>query len=117
MPDAPILREAQRRRAGFAPTATVCVMESAATLVQQVKERLQSQHDGLHLIEDGGKATRLMVRAEMDALWECVELLAQRLDGVEVPQVRDYFAEVHGVSRSEATKPPRRSWRRRRSDQ
>jgi len=92
-------------------------MERAATLVQQVKERLQSQHDGLHHIEDDGTATRLMVRAEMDALWECVELLAQRLDGVEFPRVRDYFAEVHSVRRSEETKPPRRGWRRRRSDQ
>lgn len=87
-------------------------MDNAATLVQQVKQRLQSQHDGLCNIEDPRTMTRLMNRAELDALWECVELLAQRLDGVEDPIVRDYFAEAHGGNRRPSVRPPRRGWRR-----
>lgn len=92
-------------------------MEHATVLMQQLKDRLQSQHDGLAHVEDDDSAGRLMVRAELDALWACVEVLAQRLDGVEEPVARDYFAETRrGLKRTATGRPPRRSWRRKRDD-
>ncbi|WP_454852438.1 hypothetical protein [Promicromonospora soli] len=54
--------------------------------------------------------TRLTNRVEMDALRECVEVLAQRLDGVTDPVVRNYFAESHGRDRRTTVRPPLRGW-------
>lgn len=69
----------------------------AATL-DNIKQRLQSQQHTLE-ISLGGKESetyrQLAVRAELDALWEAVEVLACLISGVEISRVpiHDYFGE------------------------
>ena len=69
----------------------------AATL-DNIKQRLQSQQHTLE-ISLGGKESetyrQLAVRAELDALWEAVEVLAALMSGVELSRVpiHDYFGE------------------------
>lgn len=69
----------------------------AATL-DNIKQRLQSQQHTLEISlgdRDVDAYQRLAVRAELDALWEAVEVLAALMSGVELSRVpiRDYFGE------------------------
>ena len=69
----------------------------AATL-DNIKQRLQSQQHTLKISlaeRDVDAYQRLAVRAELDALWEAVEVLAYVISGTEISRVpvRDYFGE------------------------
>lgn len=69
----------------------------AATL-DNIKQRLQSQQHTLEISLGGRESDtyqRLAVRAELDALWEAVEVLAALMSGVELSRVpiHDYFGE------------------------
>ena len=69
----------------------------AATL-DNIRQRLQSQQHTLEISlggRDSDAYRRLAVRAELDALWEAVEVLAYLASGVEISRVpvRDYFGE------------------------
>lgn len=69
----------------------------AATL-DNIKQRLQSQQHTLEISlaeRDVDAYQRLAVRAELDALWEAVEVLAYVISGTEISRVpvRDYFGE------------------------
>ncbi len=63
------------------------------TLTSEIKERLQSQQAIVDSFR--GDHARTHIRAELDALWECVEVIAQVLDGMppEHAIVRDYFGD------------------------
>ena len=68
-----------------------------ATL-DNIKQRLQSQQDTLEITlggRDSDTYRQLAVRAELDALWDAVEVLAYLLSGVELSRVpvRDYFGD------------------------
>lgn len=69
----------------------------AATL-DNIKQRLQSQQHTLEISLGGRESDtyqQLAVRAELDALWEAVEVLSCLISGVELSRVpiRDYFGE------------------------
>lgn len=69
----------------------------AATL-DNIKQRLQSQQHTLEISLGGRESDtyqQLAVRAELDALWEAVEVLAYLISGVELSRVpiRDYFGD------------------------
>ena len=69
----------------------------AATL-DNIKQRLQSQQHTLEISLGGRESEtyrQLAVRAELDALWEAVEVLACLISGVEISRVpiHDYFGE------------------------
>ena len=69
----------------------------AATL-DNIKQRLQSQQHTLKISlaeRDVDAYQRLAVRAELDALWEAVEVLAYVISGTEISRVpiHDYFGE------------------------
>ena len=69
----------------------------AATL-DNIKQRLQSQQHTLEISLGGRESDtyqQLAVRAELDALWEAVEVLACLISGVEISRVpiHDYFGE------------------------
>lgn len=69
----------------------------AATL-DNIKQRLQSQQHTLEISLGGRESDtyqQLAVRAELDALWDAVEVLAYLVSGVELSRVpvRDYFGE------------------------
>ena len=69
----------------------------AATL-DNIKQRLQSQQHTLEITlgnRDVDAYQRLAIRAELDALWEAVEILSYLISGVELSRVpiRDYFGE------------------------
>ncbi len=69
----------------------------AATL-DNIRQRLQSQQHTLEISlgdSDSDAYRRLAVRAELDALWEAVEVLAYVISGVEISRVpiRDYFGD------------------------
>lgn len=69
----------------------------AATL-DNIKQRLQSQQHTLEISLGGRESDtyqQLAVRAELDALWEAVEVLAYVISGVEISRVpiHDYFGE------------------------
>ena len=68
-----------------------------ATL-HNIKQRLQSQQDTLEITlggRDSDTYRQLAVRAELDALWDAVEVLACLISGVEISRVpiRDYFGD------------------------
>ena len=68
-----------------------------ATL-DNIKQRLQSQQHTLEITlgdRDVDAYQRLAIRAELDALWEAVEVLSYLISGVELSRVpiRDYFGE------------------------
>ena len=68
-----------------------------ATL-DNIRQRLQSQQHALEITlrdRDGDTYRQLAIRAELDALWEAVEVLAYLVSGVELSRVpiRDYFGE------------------------
>lgn len=69
----------------------------AATL-DNIKQRLQSQQHTFEISLGGRESDtyqQLAVRAELDALWEAVEVLAALMSGVELSRVpiHDYFGE------------------------
>ena len=69
----------------------------AATL-DNIKQRMQSQQHTLEISlgdRDADAYHRLAVRAELDALWEAVEVLAALMSGVELSRVpiHDYFGD------------------------
>lgn len=69
----------------------------AATL-DNIKQRLQSQQHTLEISLGGRESDtyqQLAVRAELDALWDAVEVLAYLISGVELSRVpvRDYFGD------------------------
>ena len=69
----------------------------AATL-DNIKQRLQSQQHTLEISLGGRESDtyqQLAVRAELDALWEAVEVLAYVISGTEISRVpiHDYFGE------------------------
>ena len=69
----------------------------AATL-DNIKQRLQSQQHTLEITlggRDSDTYRQLAVRAELDALWDAVEVLAYLISGVELSRVpiRDYFGD------------------------
>jgi hypothetical protein len=57
-----------------------------------IKQRLQSQQKALQVASRGDESAFLMLRAEMDALWACVEVLAQAADGRDPVIVPEYFS-------------------------
>ena len=68
-----------------------------ATL-DNIKQRLQSQQHTLEITLGGRESDtyqQLAVRAELDALWEAVEVLAALMSDVELSRVpiHDYFGE------------------------
>ena len=68
-----------------------------ATL-DNIRQRLQSQQHTLEISLGGRESDtyqQLAVRAELDALWEAVEVLAALMSGVELSRVpiHDYFGE------------------------
>jgi len=56
--------------------------------LHQIKMRLKDQQAKL-----GHGQDLVQVRAELDALWACVEVLAQALDGQENIEVPNYFGD------------------------
>lgn len=69
----------------------------AATL-DNIKQRMQSQQDTLEISlreSDRERYRTLIVRAELDALWDAVEVLSHLISGVELSRVpiRDHFGE------------------------
>ena len=69
----------------------------AATL-DNIKQRLQNQQHTLEISLGGRESDtyrQLAVRAELDALWEAVEVLAALMSGVEISRVpiHDYFGD------------------------
>ena len=69
----------------------------AATL-DNIKQRLQSQQHTLEISLGGRESDtyrQLAVRAELDALWDAVEVLAYVISGTEISRVpiRDYFGD------------------------
>lgn len=69
----------------------------AATL-DNIKQRMQSQQDTLEISlreSDRERYRTLIVRAELDALWDAVEVLAHLLSGADINRVpvHDYFTE------------------------
>lgn len=70
--------------------------QTAGEVLSAIKLRLKSQQAIVgEAAEDDGVRARLQIRAEHDALWECVETLAQLEDGKALAEVtvRDYFGE------------------------
>jgi hypothetical protein len=56
--------------------------------LHSIKLRLQDQQS-----EIGADRELAKVRAELDALWACVEVLAQAVDGREEIEVPNYFGD------------------------
>lgn len=54
--------------------------------LERIKLRLQDQQAKV-------SGTEIQIRAELDALWACVEVLAQALGGREEIVVPDYFGD------------------------
>lgn len=61
-------------------------MATIEEALHQVKLRLQDQQSKL-------TSDNRRVRAEFDALWACVEVLAQAVDGRESIEIPDYFGD------------------------
>lgn len=64
----------------------------ARGFMHEVKLRLQAQQGRIHTdaaLIDGFDR----IRSEMDALWACVEVLAQMIDGQETVNVPDYWQQ------------------------
>lgn len=71
--------------------------------LHQVKLRLQDQQAGV-----GGSRELVQIRAELDALWACVEVLAQAVDGRKEIEVPNYFGDSKNRLRG-----PRFPWKKR----
>nr|DAQ86409.1 MAG TPA: hypothetical protein [Caudoviricetes sp.] len=77
---------------------TMAAGSTLGATLDNIKQRLQSQQDTLEITlggRDSDTYRQLAVRAELDALWEAVEVLAALMSGVELSRVpiRDYFGE------------------------
>lgn len=77
---------------------TVSAGPTLAATLDNIKQRLQSQQHTLEITlgnRDVDAYQRLAIRAELDALWEAVEVLSYLISGVELSRVpiRDYFGE------------------------
>jgi hypothetical protein len=72
--------------AGRALTDSLSVMQTL-DVIDAVKKRLQDQQSKLE------KDSSFIYRAELDALWACVEVLAQAIDGHKDIVVPDYFSD------------------------
>lgn len=70
-------------------------MSSASREVAAIKTRVQTQQN-LIPTEPYDRYVNLSRRAEFDALWAAIEVIAQVVDGVNIDDVtvRDYFAEL-----------------------
>ncbi len=68
----------------------------SVTAVADLKERLEGQQRIIDRVARSKSVHDLNYRSELDALWACVEFLAQVADGVphEEVIVRDYFART-----------------------
>lgn len=66
-----------------------------ADIISDIKTRLQGQHHLILNLAEGKDANLTLIRAELDALWECVEALGQLAMGIlpERMVVHDYFTE------------------------
>lgn len=77
---------------------TMSAGPTLAATFDNIKQRLQSQQHTLEITlgdRDVDAYQRLAIRAELDALWEAVEVLSYLISGVELSRVpiRDYFGE------------------------
>lgn len=65
------------------------------SVISDIKKRLQDQQAVLGRAASDDDYVRLAVRAEQDALWSAVEVLAQILDGADISDVviRNYFTD------------------------
>ena len=77
---------------------TMSAGPTLAATIDNIKQRLQSQQHTLKISlaeRDVDAYQRLAVRAELDALWEAVEVLAYVISGTEISRVpiHDYFGE------------------------
>lgn len=68
----------------------------AADYADMIRKRLQLQQKTVAQRYPHDDAERLTVRAELDALWECIEVLTQIVEGVPQGQVRvhDHFGDA-----------------------
>lgn len=71
------------------------------SVVHAIKLRLKEQQSAIGT-NSKDETARLVIRAELDALWACVEVLAQRIDGKPQGEieVRDYWSESDRSARS-----------------
>ena len=80
-------------------------MSEIVTAIDAVKDRLQPQQRVVQTEQTASvtwsRGELMSLRAELDALWEAVAVLAQVAEGVPVQSVRvhDYFAEGGHLSR------------------
>ena len=77
---------------------TMAAGPTPAATLDNIKQRMQSQQDTLEISlreSDPERYRTLSVRAELDALWEAVEVLSHLISGTEITRVpiRDYFTE------------------------
>ena len=77
---------------------TMAAGPTPAATLDNIKQRLQSQQHALEISlreSDRERYRTLNVRAELDALWDAVEVLAHLLSGVDINRVpvHDYFTE------------------------
>lgn len=77
---------------------TMAAGPTPAATLDNIKQRMQSQQHTLEITlgdRDVDAYRRLAVRAELDALWEAIEVLSHLISGVELSRVpiRDYFGE------------------------
>jgi len=73
-------------------------------VIDSIKRRLQSHQRSLETLSDSDEYVRLATRAELDALWAAIEVVAQRLDGVDPVVVRDYFTETNKAATARSGK-------------
>lgn len=77
---------------------TMAAGPTPAATLDNIKQRMQSQQDTLNISlreSDPERYQTLAVRAELDALWEAVEVLTHLISGTDITRVpiRDYFTE------------------------
>lgn len=77
-------------------------MTTTVDLMDALKKRLQAQQRKMK------KNDAYVYRAELDALWACVEVLAQAVDGKSSVIVPDYFSdpETQIVARVDLERKP-----------
>ncbi|WP_396645388.1 hypothetical protein [Microbacterium sp.] len=70
-------------------------MGAMTAALAHIKARMQAQQTGIFADRGGAidSQVRLAQRAEFDALWAAVEVLAQEVDGTHDVVVPDYFAD------------------------
>lgn len=68
-------------------------MGEMESLMLEIKKRLQRDQAVIRKTNSDNDAVRHNIRAELDALWACVEVLAQSNDGRARLSVPDYFGD------------------------